>query len=414
MKATIIGAGIGGLSVALALLREGIDVEIYEQAAVLREVGAGLAMSPNAVRLLDHLGLKLSLERIGVRSESFDYRDWRTGSLLGRIPLGNAAVERWGVAFYHVHRADLHSAVRDAVGESRLTLNAKCGKVSECPDGVKVHFTSGSAVNADVVIGADGIHSAVREYVAGPDRLVWSRQISWRGLAPAKLARDLGLETRHHSFWGPRKQFVAYYVSGGERINWVGNAQSDESWAEESWSARGSREEVLSLFHGWHPQVTGLIAGTDPVYKFALFEREPTSVWSRGRVTLLGDAAHPMLPFLAQGASQAIEDAVALARCLKSSLQDPVAAFRAYEAVRKERTAKVQIASRDAGRMMQLTDLAEVEARNSRLSASPEAPVSRFDWVWSHSETRIEPVSSFRSRSNLGRASRNSRTRRTP
>lgn len=384
MQASIVGAGIGGLCAALALHREGIDVHVYEQASILREVGAGLAISPNAVKVLQHLGLTDALRSFGIAPQSFDYRDWRTGALLGRVPLAEAAVARWGALFYHIHRADLHDALRMALGDERITLGAKCVSVEQSRSAVTARCADGRQITSDLLIGADGIHSVVRDYVAGPDRPVWARQISWRGLAPASVGHELELDARHHSFWGPRKQFVAFYVASEKLVNWVGNTQSDDAWSEESWSARGCREDVQALFADWHPQVQGLIERTDSVFKWALFEREPLVTWTRGRVTLLGDAAHPMLPYMAQGASQSIEDALVLARCLAAQRNDPESALGAYTSRRKDRATRVQTASRDAGRMMQLTDPAEVEARNARLSANPEAPTARFDWVWSH------------------------------
>lgn len=383
MRVLIVGAGIGGLTAGLALRRAGFDAHVYEQASVLREVGAGVAISPNAVRLLHRLGLAEALRAVGVVSRSMDSRDWRSGELLGRVPLAEAAVERWGAPFYHLHRADLHDALRAALGDRHITLGARCVAVEQHGTVVTARFADGRGVAGGLLIGADGIHSVVREHVAGSDRPVWSRQISWRGLAPATVGHEVGLEVRHHSFWGPRTQFVCFYVSAGRLVNWVGNTQSDDDWREESWSARGDRDEVLGLFAGWHAEVRALIAGTEQVFKWALFDRPPLETWARGRVTLLGDAAHPMLPYMAQGASQSIEDAVVLARCLAAERGDPQRALGTYAARRRVRTAAVQAASREAGRMMRLTDPEEVRARNARLGNSPEAPIARFDWIWS-------------------------------
>ncbi len=384
MRVLIVGAGIGGLSAALALRQAGFDAHVYEQASVLREVGAGVAISPNAVKVLHRLGLAEALRTVGVVSHSMDSRDWQTGALLGRVPLADEAVARWGAPFYHLHRADLHDTLRAALGDQHITLGARCVAVEQHRTAVDIHFADGREAAGDLFIGADGIHSVVREHVAGPDRPLWSRQISWRGVASAAVGHELGLEVRHHSFWGPRTQFVCFYVSAGRLLNWVGNTQSDDDWHEESWSARGDRDEVLRLFAGWHPQVRALIAETEQVFKWALFDRPPLTTWTRGRVTLLGDAAHPMLPYMAQGASQSIEDAFVLAHCLAADRDDPQRAIEGYATRRQERTAAVQTASRDAGRMVRLTDAAEVRARNARLRDSPEAPVARFDWIWSY------------------------------
>jgi salicylate hydroxylase len=388
MRVLIAGAGIGGLTAALALRQAGFDAHVYEQASVLREVGAGVAISPNAVKVLHGLGLAEALRTVGVVSHSMDSRDWQSGALLGRVPLAEAAVERWGAPFYHLHRADLHDALRAALGDEHITLGSRCVAVEQDDHVVTARFADGREAAGELLIGADGIHSVVREYVAGPDRPIWSRQISWRGLAPATVGHEAGLEVRHHSFWGPRMIFVCFYVSAGRLVNWVGNTQSDDDWHEESWSARGDRDEVLRLFAGWHPEVQALIAGTEQVFKWALFDRPPLENWTRGRVTLLGDAAHPMLPYMAQGASQSIEDAFVLASRLAADREHPQRAIEEYAARRRDRTDSVQAASREASRVVRLTDPAEVQARNARLGDNPEAPIARFDWIWSYDVER--------------------------
>jgi salicylate hydroxylase len=390
VRVLIAGAGIGGLTAALALRHAGFDAHVYEQAIVLREVGAGVAVSPNAVKVLHRLGLAEALRTVGVVSQSMDSRDWQSGALLGRVPLAEAAVKRWGAPFYHLHRADLHDALRAALGDTHVTLGARCVAVEKHGSGVTARFADGREATGELLIGADGIHSVVREYVAGPDRPIWSRQVSWRGLAPATVGHEGGLEVRHHSFWGPRTQFVCFYVSAGRLVNWVGNTQSDDDWHEESWSARGDRDEVLRLFAGWHSEVRALIAGTEQVFKWALFDRPPLEMWTRGRVTLLGDAAHPMLPYMAQGASQSIEDAFVLARCLAADRDDPQRAIEVYAARRWERTDAVQAASREASRVVRLTDPEQVQARNARLADSSEAPIARFDWIWSYDAERAK------------------------
>jgi len=388
MRILIAGGGIGGLTAALALRQTGFDAHVYEQASVLHEVGAGVAISPNAVKVLHRLGLAEALRAAGVVSLSMDPRDGYSGALLARIPLADAAVRRWGAPFYHLHRADLHNALRAAVGDQHLTLGARCVAVEEDGTEVTIRFADGRSATGDVLIGADGIHSVVREYVAGRDQPIWSGQLSWRGLAPAAVGHAVGLEVRHHSFWGPGKQFVCFYVSAGRLVNWVGNMPSDDDWREESWSARGDREEALTHYADWHPQVRALIAGTEQVFKWALFDRPPLETWTRGRVTLLGDAAHPMLPYMAQGASQSIEDAIVLAHYLATNRDDPERAVGAYATRRQERTAAMQVASREMGRTVQLRDPAEVAARNAHMQDEGDAYAARYDWLWGYDVER--------------------------
>ena len=383
MRVLVVGAGIGGLTAARALRESGFDVHVYEQARLLREVGAGLALGPNAVRVLHRLGLAQALRVVGVRSESWDFRDWQSGTLLGRVPLADAAEHRWGAPFYNVHRADLHDALRTAVGDQHITLGACCVSVEEHGSEVAISFADGRRAIGDLLIGADGVHSVVRDSVAGPDQPTWWPQIAWRGLVPAAIAREVGLELRQHVFAGPQVLFVTYYVSAGRLVNWIGCTPSD-GWREESWSARGDRDEALARFHGWHPQVRALIAGTEQVFKWALFDRPPLESWTRGRVALLGDAAHPMLPFMGQGAAQSIEDGLALARCLAADRDDPQRALGTYAVHRRERVAAMQAASRQQGRDLQLSDEAAVAARNAQMRASPEAPLARYDWAWGY------------------------------
>jgi salicylate hydroxylase len=391
LRVLIVGAGIGGLTAALALRQAGIDVHVYEQAGVLREVGAGLALAPNAVRVLHHLGLAEALRAFVGVPDSLDRRDWQDGRILARVPLADAAVARWGAPYYNVHRADLHGALRAALGEQHLTLGARCATVEQRGAEVTVGFADGRAASGDLLIGADGLHSVVREYVTGPDRPLWSRQVAWRGLAPAAVGQEVGLERRQHSFWGPRKQFVTYYVAAGRLINWVGLTQSVDDWREESWSARGDRDDALALFAGWHHQVRALIAGTEPIFRWALFDRPPLETWTRGRATLLGDAAHPMLPFLGQGAGQSIEDGLVLARSLAAHRDDPLRGIDAYVGGRQARTAELQLASRDQGRLVQQADQAQIDARNARMSEDPDAQIARTDWIWGYDAASAAP-----------------------
>jgi len=382
MRVLVVGAGIGGLTAALALRQSGFDVHVYEQARVLREVGAGLALGSNAVRVLHRLGLADELRGFGVRSESWDFRDWHSGEILGRVPLGDAAESRWGAPFYNAHRADLHDALRAAVGDEHISLGACCVSVEQVESRVAIGFADGRDATGDLLVGADGVHSIVREYVAGPDQPTWWPQVAWRGLAPGAIGREIGLETRQQMFVGPNSLFVTYYVSSGRLVNWIVPTPSD-GWGEESWSALGDRDEALRMLEGWHPQVRTLIANTEQVFKWAMFDRPSLETWNRGRVTLLGDAAHPMLPFMGQGAAQSIEDASALARCLADDRDDAERAIARYAAIRRDRAGAMQAASRQQGRDLQLSDAGEIAARNAQM-VSPDSLLARYDWAWGY------------------------------
>jgi salicylate hydroxylase len=382
MRVLVVGAGIGGLTAALALRQSGFDVHVYEQARVLREVGAGLALGSNAVRVLHRLGLADELRGFGVRSESWDFRDWHSGEILGRVPLGDAAESRWGAPFYNAHRAALHDALRAAVGDEHISLGACCVSVEQVESRVAIGFADGRDATGDLLVGADGVHSIVREYVAGPDQPTWWPQVAWRGLAPGAIGREIGLETRQQMFVGPNSLFVTYYVSSGRLVNWIVPTPSD-GWGEESWSALGDRDDALRMLEGWHPQVRTLIANTEQVFKWAMFDRPSLETWNRGRVTLLGDAAHPMLPFMGQGAAQSIEDASALARCLADDRDDAERAIARYAAIRRDRAGAMQAASRQQGRDLQLSDAGEIAARNAQM-VSPDSLLARYDWAWGY------------------------------
>ena len=384
MKVLIGGGGIGGLTAAVALHQRGFDVQVYEQAAVLREVGAGVQIASNAVRVLHGLGLAEPLARIAVVPTSTDSRDWHSGEVLGRVPLGDEAVRRYGMPYYHVHRADLHDVLRAALPPERLILDSRVTGIEDGGDSITLRFADGRSATGDLLIGADGVHSVIREYVAGPDEAQWSHQIAWRGLVPVERVRHLHMPVASHSFWGPGRQFVTYYVSAGRLINWVGNMKTDADWGVESWSARGDKTECLREYDGWFSWVRELIVATDEVYKWALFDRPPLQQWTRGRVTLLGDAAHPMLPYLAQGAAQSIEDAHVLAASLDQFREHPLSGLEAYANRRRDRAAAVQAGAREAGRQMHLAGPAEVTARNERMRTDPAWHIARYDWLYGY------------------------------
>jgi salicylate hydroxylase len=358
----IIGGGIGGLSAALSLRSAGLDGHVYERARELSEVGAGVQVSPNASRILHRLGLADDLAATGVRPLAWHQRRWDDGRTLVRAQLGDAVDAAFGVPHYQMHRADLLAALARALPAERLHLGHRLAAFEDRGDRVEAHFTNGERVAAAALIGADGIHSGVRRALFGPESSRFTGCVANRGLVDAERLRDLDLEVSAQVWMGPGADFVHYFVSGGRLVNFVAVLERD-SWTRESWTERGEVGEAVAPFAGWHPQVRGILGGVDEVYIWALFDRAPLPRWSRGRVTLLGDACHAMLPFMAQGAAQAIEDGATLAACLSRRRDVPVR-LRDYERLRAPRAARMQALSTENKTRFHLPDGPEqIEAR---------------------------------------------------
>ena len=345
LHALVIGAGIGGTAAAIALRRAGLDVSLFEQTMAQGEVGAGIQISPNASRLLARYGLGAAMARAAVRPSAIVFRRWQDGRVLGRDELGDSIENLYGAPYYHFHRADLIALLADAFGSREIKLGRRLVGLEQDEGGVTAHFQDGSSERGDLLIGADGIHSQVRERLFGEEKPRFSGQVAYRGLAPAERVAHLGLPHDVTNWVGPGGHFVHYYVSAGRFVNFV--AVSEEAtWTREQWSDRGSISDAAKNYEGWHPQVATILTAVDETFKWALFDRNPLPEWTQGRVVLLGDACHPMLPFMAQGAAQAIEDGATLAACLKHAAFDIPAAFRAYVTLRKPRATEVQGRSR--------------------------------------------------------------------
>ena len=375
LSVAIIGGGIGGLTAAAMLLRAGFDVQVYEQAKALGEVGAGINIGPNASRLLHRLGIADALRRVGVRPLTFEQRRWDDGRYLLRAPLGEAVETEFGAPYYTFHRGDLHGAIASAVPANRVHLAHRFTRLVGRDDRVEAHFENGARVSADVLIGADGIHSAVRLALFGPEQPRFTGCVAYRGLVPASRLRHLDLELTNQIWMGPERHFVHYFVSAGRLVNFVAVTE-EADWLQESWIDRGEIADALAAFRGWHDQVLSIIGAADETYKWALFDRTPLPRWSVGRVTLLGDSCHPMLPFMGQGGAQAIEDAAALKSCLLQLGSDVPAALRRYEELRLPRASRLQNMSETNKTRFHMADGPAQKERDAAMARGAT------DWSW--------------------------------
>jgi salicylate hydroxylase len=392
-KIVIIGGGIGGLTAALALLRRGVEVEVYEQSKELKEVGAGVQIGANGTRVLHALGLKEPLERSQVVPSGKEARLWNTGQSWKTLDLGPISVERYGAPHIMMHRGDLHALLVDAIRAIKpdaVQLDQRCAQLTQNSEGVDVRFASGRTADAALVIGADGIHSNVRQALFGKDAAQFTGCVAWRGLVPMQrlpqhLARNMAT-----SWLGPAGHVLHYPVRRGELMNFIAFVERTD-WRVESWTVAGTIAELAQDFRGWHCDVHEIIRNIDVPYKWALWVRPPMERWSVGRVTLLGDACHPTLPFLGQGAVMAIEDAYVLAGCLKKYAGDHATALAKYENARRDRTAAVVRASAETRNRAFNPALADAEGVTAYLAREWEqGPVmARYDKVYAYDATSI-------------------------
>jgi 2-polyprenyl-6-methoxyphenol hydroxylase-like FAD-dependent oxidoreductase len=345
-RVAIVGAGVGGLAAAVALTRRGVAVDVYEQAPGLRELGVGVHVAANGSRILHRWGLGDRLDAVAVRPDGLEVRDARDGHVLVRQSLGPAWTTEFGAPYYTVNRSDLHRILAAELAPERLHLGRRLIGTRVGPDGVTMTFADGGTVEAAVLIAADGVHSRVRRTVAGDEQPVFSGTSAFRGLVPTATAPDLSPRTMYVWSGGP-KRMLCYPVAAGRFFTFVGIVP-DQRWQTESWTSPGDPDELRAAFAGWTGEVTAILSAVSETRRWALYDREPLDRWGEGRCTLLGDAAHPMLPHHGQGVSQALEDAVALAHFLSSDA-DAERALRRYEALRRPHTAQVQLGSRDSG-----------------------------------------------------------------
>jgi salicylate hydroxylase len=391
----IAGAGIGGLTAALALLKLGIDCDVYEQAPELREVGAGLQLAPNGTRVLFALGLEGEVRRDGVETGDKVVRLWSTGQTWSLFdPTVATPTERFGSPMYLMHRGDLHAMLVEAVRRRKpdaIRTKSRVVDLDHDDRRVRLLLEDGREVAADILVGADGLHSRVRQKLFGPAQPKFTGIMAWRGLAsverlPAHLRRPMATQ-----WLGPNGHVTCYPVHRGKLLNVVGEVERDD-WRRESWVEPGSHEECLNDFPAWHRDLLDIIDSIDQLYKWALFLRDPLPQWSVGRVTLLGDACHAMLPFLGQGANMAIEDGLVLARCIKQWPGDPAAALTRYEAARRERTTGIVHRSASMATTFHNDALSDPEAGPNYISSnwSAEKIRNRYDTIYKYDATTVE------------------------
>jgi 2-polyprenyl-6-methoxyphenol hydroxylase-like FAD-dependent oxidoreductase len=373
MRAIVVGAGVGGLAATLSLRRAGHEVTLVEQAARFTEIGAGIQLAPNATRLLRRLGLLDAVAAQAARPSHVSFRTWSDGAEICRYALGRAAEDAFGAPYLLLHRADLHQALAAAVPPSSVRLNTVVVGIDQDDEAACVTTASGERLRADLVVAADGIRSAARRWLFGPDEAVFSRTIAYRALLPADEVADLGLPDL--GLWlGPGRHFVHYWVRRGELLNVVAvftaEAEAEAHAATESWTARAEPGEQLREFDGWDSRVLSVLERAGQMFRYGIHTRVPLARWNVGRVTLLGDSAHAMVPFQAQGAAQAIMDAAVLGDALADATSAEVPdALDRYVRRRLATATGMQAASARAGDDFHLPDGPEAQARNARMAA---------------------------------------------
>jgi salicylate hydroxylase/6-hydroxynicotinate 3-monooxygenase len=343
---TIIGAGIGGLAAAAALHQRGVAVAIYEQADKFARVGAGIQQSPNAVRVLRGLGIEDRLRQVAFHPASSLNRDAATGNVTNDHPLGRELERRYGAPYLTLHRGDLHDALASIVPADCVHLGKKLVAIKARGARIELNFADGTEVEADAVIGADGVHSLIRDYVAGPEQPRFVGRLAYRTTFPASLLRGVKVGSARTKWWGADRHIVIYFVTAARDEVYFTTSQPERAdWiTKESWSTKGDLEEMRAAFAGFHPDVRAVLSAAPDVHKWGIFERDPLPTWRKGRTVLLGDSCHPMTPYMASGAAMALEDAAVLARSI-AELDDIADAFRLYEATRKPRASLVQTGS---------------------------------------------------------------------
>jgi salicylate hydroxylase len=388
-KIAVAGAGIGGLTAACCLLKAGYDVELFEQAAELSEIGAGIQLSANAMHVLNDLGLGEAIAGFSVRPGAYVFRLHDTGEVIGQFPLAQEHEAMNGAPYNQLHRADLHNLLVAKVKSLKsdvIRLNSRVLGFEETEDRVQVKLSDGSRMSADILIGADGVKSAVRAQIAGAGQASYTGDAAWRLIVPAdRLPANLMGQVM--SVWiGPGRHAVCYYLRRGSLLNFVGLVETDEV-SEESWTAKYPWETLKADFDGWHNDIQTVIdrADRDMCYRWSLYYRPPIAKWSTRRATMLGDAVHATLPYLAQGAAMAIEDSAILTRALGLTDHEPDA-LQLYERNRIERTSRIVSGSGANRTLFHMSD----QGMLRQAFANRDEGKARNEWLYSYNPLTVE------------------------
>lgn len=388
-KVLVVGAGLGGLTAALCLIKAGFDVEVYEQAPALAEVGAGIQMSANPMHVLRDLGLEEAVVALGVQPGAYVFRLHDTGEVIQEFPLAAEHRRQHGAPYVQLHRADLHELLATAAHQAKpnvIRLNRRATGFTETDRGVTLHFADGTRVEGDLLVGADGLKSTIARQIVGEIPATYTGDAAWRITVPVERLPKPFLPPVMSVFMGPGAHAVCYYLRGGALLNFVGIVETDEI-SEESWTVKFPWERLKQDFAGWHEAIQIIIDAADhsQCFRWSLHNRPPARNWSTKRATILGDAAHATLPYLAQGAAMAIEDGAVLARALRQA-DDIAGGLDLYQRNRVDRTARIVETSTENRRLFHLPSQEAIRAEFSRRNEGE----SRNRWLYSYNPVTVE------------------------